>query len=380
MIITPMGFYVNPSATGLPPYFNLQPINTSAQPDLASFGIQPVNDYEVVGNTANFFINAASPDGGTLTYQWQYLNGAVWTNVSTGSGGTTNNYTTATLVIGDNLKEYRCLVTNTKSGLTVAFTSSATDPEDPSTPPNYQWYTSAGSSSALPNSPNATISSSSTGMTGSNPATGSYYVTATDPVPLSTNSNTVTATIYTTRNNPSDTATLFVNAATAAPTVWEDPVSDSGTLVYLGASAADTTMQPYGGDYNTNTSGYGEFTWGDIPVNTATLYLDYAFNVGFNQYGTVPPVTQTAVIQISFDSGGTFSTPYDYVNNRLLRGRSNESNIASTPFSIQCPAYVTNLNQVKVRVGFSCGILQLDITEWDAFAQAVTGNISASYT
>lgn len=86
MIITPMGFYINPSATGLPPYFNIQPINASAQPDLASFGIQPVNDYETVGNTANFFINAASPDGGTLSYQWQYLNGAVWTNVSTGSG------------------------------------------------------------------------------------------------------------------------------------------------------------------------------------------------------------------------------------------------------------------------------------------------------
>jgi len=378
MIITPMGFYVNPSATGLPPYFNLQPINTSAQPDLASFGIQPVNDYETVGNTANFFINAASPDGGSLSYQWQYLNGAVWTNVSTGSGGTTDSYTTAPLVIGDNLKEFRCLVTNTKSGLTVAFTSSATDPELGAV--TYQWYTSLGSSSALPATANATLSSSSTGMTGSNPATGSYYVTATDPVPLSTNSNIVTATIYTTRNNPSNTATLFVNAATAAPTVWEPAVSNSGTLVYLAASAVNTTMQPDAGDYNTNTSGYGEFTWANIPVNTATIYLDYAFNVASNQYGTVPPVTQTAVIEMSFDGGSTFTVPYDYVNSRLLRGRSNLPAITSTSFSIQCPAYVTNLNQVKVRVGFSCGFLQMSITEWDAFAQAATGTISASYT
>lgn len=146
------------------------------------------------------------------------------------------------------------------------------------------------------------------------------------------------------------------------------------------ASASDTIMQPYAGDYNTNTSGYGEFTWGNIPVNTATIYFDYAFNIASNQYGTIPPTTQTAVIEISFDGGSTFTVPYDYVNNRLLRGRSNESTITSTPFSIQCPAYVTNLNQVKVRVGFSCGILVLSITEWDAFAQAATGTISASYT
>lgn len=190
------------------------------------------------------------------------------------------------MLIGDNGKQYRCLVTNTKSGLTVAFTSSATDPELGAV--TYQWYTSAGSSSALPATANATLNSSSTGMTGSNPSTGSYYVTATDPVPLSTNSNIVTATIYTTRNNPSDTATLFVNAATAVPTVWEDAVSNSGTLVYLVASASDTIMQPYAGDYNTNTSGYGEFTWGNIPVNTATIYFDYAFNIASNQYGTIP--------------------------------------------------------------------------------------------
>ena len=139
-------------------------------------------------------------------------------------------------------------------------------------------------------------------------------------------------------------------------------------------------MQPDAGDYNTNTSGYGEFTWANIPVNTATIYLDYAFNIASNQYGTVPPTTQTAVIEMSFDGGSTFTVPYDYVNNRLLRGRSNLPAITSTSFSIQCPAYVTNLNQVKVRVGFSCGFLQQNITEWDAFAQAVTGTISASYT
>jgi len=380
MIISPLGTYLNPSATGLPPFFNIQPVSQSVSPASATFGVQPANQYETVGDTATFFVEAGSPDGGTLSYQWQYATSpyTVWNNVTSGTGGTTDTYTTPTLIIGDNLKQYRCQVTNTKSGLTVTFTSEATDPESGAI--TYQWYTSAGSSSALPNNQNATISSSSTGMTGSNPATGSFYCRAADIIPLYTNSNTVSATIYTTSVTNSNAATLNVNAASVAPTVWENPVSTSGTLVYLGASASDTSMQPYGGDYNTNTSGYGEFTWANIPVSTATIYLDYAFNVGSNQYGTIPPVTQTAVIQISFDSGATFSTPYDYVNNRLLRGRSNESSIASTPFSIQCPNTVTNLNQVKVRVGFSCGILQLDITEWDAFAQAVTGNISASYT
>jgi hypothetical protein len=380
MIITPLGTYLNPSATGLPPFFNIQPVSQSVNPASATFGVQPANQYETVGDTATFFVESGSPDGGTLSYQWQYATSpyTVWNNVSSGTGGTTDTYTTPTLIIGDNLKQYRCQVTNTKSGLTVSFTSEATDPEAGAI--TYQWFTSSGSSSALPATANATISSSSTGMTGSNPATGSFYCRATDIIPLSTNSNTVSATIYTTSLSNSNAATLYVNAASAAPTVWETPVSESGTLVYLSQTASDTSMEPQDADYNTNTSGYGEFTWGNIPVSTATIYFDYAFNVGSNQYGTIPPTTQTAIIQMSFDGGSTFTTPYDYVNNRLLRGRSNQSSIASTPFSIECPNTVTNLNQVKVRVGFSCGILQLDITEWDAFAQAVAENISASYT
>jgi len=379
MIISPLGTYLNPSATGLPPFFNIQPVSQSVSPASATFGVQPANQYETVGDTATFFVEAGSPDGGTLSYQWQYAVSpyTVWNDITL--GGTSNTYTTPTLVIGDDLKQYRCKVTNTKSGLTVTFTSEATDPESPSGITGYQWYTSAGSSSALPNNQNATISSTSTGMTGPNPATGSFYCRATDTSGLSTNSNTVSATIFTTSVTNSNAATLNVDAASAEPSVWEDPVSTSGTLVYLGASASDTSMQPYGVDYNTNTSGYGEFTWANIPVDTATIYFDYAFNVGSNQYGTVPPTTQTAIIQISFN-GEPYFTPYDYVNNRLLRGRSNETSIASTPFSIQCPNTVTNLNQVRVRVFFSCGILQQDITEWDAFAQAVTGDISASYT
>lgn len=380
MIISPLGTYLNPSATGLPPFFNIQPVSQSVSPASATFGVQPANQYETVGDTATFFVEAGSPDGGTLSYQWQYATSpyTVWNNVTSGTGGTTDTYTTPTLIIGDNLKQYRCQVTNTKSGLTVTFTSEATDPEMGAI--DYQWFTGAGSSSALPNTPNATISSSSTGMTGSNPATGSFYCTATDIVPLSTNSNTVTATIYTTSTINSNAATLYVNAATAVPTVWSSAVSTSGTLVYLSQTYTDTSMEPQGADYDTNTSGYGEFTWGNIPITTATIYFDYAFNVASNVYGTIPAQRQTAVIEMSFDGGSTWAVPYDYTNNRLLRGRSDESSISTTSFSIQCPNTVTNLNQVKVRVGFSCGYLELDIKEWDAFAQAVTTSINASYT
>jgi hypothetical protein len=74
-----------------------------------AIGSQPEDAYEMTGGTATFVVSAV---GGTLTYQWQVDTGGGWANVSTGTGGTSASYTTATLVGSDNGNLYRCLVTN----------------------------------------------------------------------------------------------------------------------------------------------------------------------------------------------------------------------------------------------------------------------------
>ena len=63
-----------------------------------------------VGDTASFSVSAASPDAGTLTYQWQVYSGGSWSNID---GATNDAYTTGTLAVTDSGKRYRCVVTNT---------------------------------------------------------------------------------------------------------------------------------------------------------------------------------------------------------------------------------------------------------------------------
>ncbi len=59
-----------------------------------------------VGQTAPFSVSYVG--NATITYQWQKGT----TNVSTGTGGTTANYTTAALILGDNGNTYRVIATN----------------------------------------------------------------------------------------------------------------------------------------------------------------------------------------------------------------------------------------------------------------------------
>jgi len=74
---------------------------------------QPVSQLLTTGSKATFSVSATSPDGGTLSYQWQKsVNGGTsWANIS---GATKASYTTAALKIADNGNQYRCVVTNKK--------------------------------------------------------------------------------------------------------------------------------------------------------------------------------------------------------------------------------------------------------------------------
>ena len=75
---------------------------------------QPTNTTGAVGGTRSFGVAATTSDSdpGDITYQWQVsiTNGSSWSNVSTGTGGTTATYTTETLTTTQDEYQYRCLL------------------------------------------------------------------------------------------------------------------------------------------------------------------------------------------------------------------------------------------------------------------------------
>lgn len=91
---------------------------------------QPSNQTVTAGSTATFSVTATS-SGGALSYQWQRStnSGGSWSNVSTGTGGTSATYTTATTTVGggnaNNGDQYRCNVTDS-NGTTATSAASLT--------------------------------------------------------------------------------------------------------------------------------------------------------------------------------------------------------------------------------------------------------------
>lgn len=75
----------------------------------ASVSVSPTNTAVALGQAGAFYVTAG---GATPTYQWQLStdSGANWNNVSTGTGGTTANYSTAATTGTDNGNQYRCIV------------------------------------------------------------------------------------------------------------------------------------------------------------------------------------------------------------------------------------------------------------------------------
>lgn len=78
---------------------------------------QPTNQTVTAPATATFTV-AATAGSGSLTYQWEVNTGSGYSNVSTGTGGTTASYTTAATTTDMTGYLYRCQVTD--DGGTVA--------------------------------------------------------------------------------------------------------------------------------------------------------------------------------------------------------------------------------------------------------------------
>jgi hypothetical protein len=78
-----------------------------------TFSPQPTNQVGTVGGTVTFSLTASGT--GISSYQWQVSTngGGSWSNVSTGTGGTTNSYTTPTLTSAMSGYQYKCIVTGT---------------------------------------------------------------------------------------------------------------------------------------------------------------------------------------------------------------------------------------------------------------------------
>lgn len=88
-------------------------VNNSAmivfdEPAPPAITAQPVQQTAPSGATATF--NATTT--GTTSFQWQEQIAGAWTNVSTGTGGTSEDYTTATLSSADNGRQFRLQATN----------------------------------------------------------------------------------------------------------------------------------------------------------------------------------------------------------------------------------------------------------------------------
>jgi hypothetical protein len=201
-----------------------------------SITTQPTNQTATAGNTATF--TAAATGNPTPTVQWQVsTDGTNWTNVTTGTGGTTNSYTTAALAAGDNGKQYRAVYTNgigspattNAATLTVQFAPSIT------TQPTNQTATegtSATFTAAATGNPAPTVQwqVSSDGTNWSNVSTGTGGTTNsyTTAALTSTENGYQYRAVYSNGIGSAATtnaATLTVNSGTSAPTITQQPVS-----------------------------------------------------------------------------------------------------------------------------------------------------------
>ena len=78
------------------------------EPSTPTISAQPVQQTAASGATATFNTTTT----GATSFQWQEQVSGAWTNVSTGTGGTSEDYTTATLSSADNGRQFRLQATN----------------------------------------------------------------------------------------------------------------------------------------------------------------------------------------------------------------------------------------------------------------------------
>jgi hypothetical protein len=332
----------------------------------------PSNAPLVIDQTASF---ATITSYGTLpyTYQWQISSdgGASFSNVTTGIGGTTPNYTTEMLTLADSNNQYRVVVTDAVSvsvtsgtaNLTVNTDLSTTNPSDAiqdvgqsatfattasngTAPYSYQWQVSTNGGTSFSNV-----------TTGAGGTSASYTTTALT-IGDSGNQYRVVVTDAASASVTSGTANLTVNTdlSTTNPGNANQDVGQSATF----ATTASNGTAPYSYQWQVSTNGGTSFSnvttgAGGTSASYTTLALTTADNN--NKYRVVVTdaasasvtshsanlavnslLTTTAPSNAIQDSGqtGTFTTtssngtpPYSYQWQVSSNGGTSFSNVTT---------------------------------------------------
>ena len=123
---TPPDVAAPPCVTG--PATRLNVLQSSALPALVD---SPRPVLVRTGQTASFSATASGAPTPTLQWQTRAANDSgAWINVASGTGATTNNYTTPVLTLAENGRQYRILASNSLgSAASVAVTASVSDNE-----------------------------------------------------------------------------------------------------------------------------------------------------------------------------------------------------------------------------------------------------------
>lgn len=384
MILQPFGNFTATTNAGDPPYFTILPAASSTTgPVSPIIQTQPTNQYVIAPDPATFSIVANSPsDGGTLSYQWQkYVSGS-WSNVGTNS----NSYTTGSTSSGDNNIPYRCIVTNTKSGLEITLSGTAVDPEGHAV--NYQWYNSSTmSSSGLNPSQSQTFNTSILGGT-----SGTFFLRATDAIdgvyrdsiPYSS------VTINTTSQTYSNSAYLFVSFSPILPNAWNITSESPAGLYSLNQAST------YGIEINGSAayappypevpqdSGFAEAvaSFPSQAFTTATLFFDSSFAQDTEDPGGTPTQYAAATVSAIYNNGGADQILFI----RLVRANQ-DGTPQSHQISLDNVTGTKNLQYLKIRVTYNqtVGLGGVDVVNWKTYcsgiASATGGNpIRVLYT
>jgi len=294
---------------------------------------QPQNATILEGATATFSVTVEAADsgaGGVLSYQWQLSTdgGSSWSDIV---GAVENNYITATSAFTDNGRQYRCMITNTKDGITaIVFSNVATlsvvaiptitsQPQSTTIPEgivaafslaaetadsgiggvlSYQWQLSTDGGSEWSNIVGATSNSHTT-----------------PTVTFANNGYQYRCQVINTREGVS--ATSFSNSAilsvVAGPTITSQPqnatVLEGATATFsITAEAADSGI---GGvlSYQWQLSTNGGSVWSDVDGATANSYTTApvtSANNGF-QYRCKVTNTKNAVAAEVFSAAATLT-------------------------------------------------------------------------
>lgn len=275
-----------------------------APPAGPTISVHPSNQTVTTPATATFGVTAAASGGGTLSYQWQRSTngGGAWSNVTTGTGGTTNSYTTAaTSVSGgnaNNADQWRCVVTETggtnagtanSNAATLTVNAAPTGPTINTQPTNqtvtapatasfsvtattsggalsYQWQRSTNGGGAWSNV-----------TTGTGGTTANYTTAATTVTGGNANNADQWRCVVTDSNGStnSSAATLTVNAAAGGPTINTPPsnqtVTTPATATFTVAATTSGGALSYQWQRSTNSGG----SWANVSTGTGGTTSSY---------------------------------------------------------------------------------------------------------